>query len=1241
MQRPLGLRFRRAASFWVSLCSVLAFFTLQAAITSRARAQEGSGPSGSFQDANKTLEWNISGASVGRHRFSPANRYWTAVDTKVTSRKVTFSGTLRAAVNPRSVTSGSLWASLRAGDRRAEVRWPDASKGESGNMGRGFPITEKQLPFSLTLEVNPGERVYAEASAAIIGGIAEYDKLYLDFEPLPVDAAPASSEEPAPLDESERDLTQWVLLGGGGAAALAAAAAAIARARARAKSGQDQAPAYILQLSTQAVRLAPGQRAPLGVAAWRVDPSGGYQSAGEATITLTPSDPALVISPASGTGTVQATLCLQGAPAAAQLTLAVTATASGAQIDASVQVEVGGGCSLEVLSTPDHKNQLRPDTGDGLFLWARVVDPGAPAGDPRLLDALKEIRFDRDPNDGWLDPSADDTRDGWRLIYITARNPQPHLVGTPQAPKPPAGEAVRISAVVNGQTLAATFPIALVTSSLELDLDRITFVSEQRESFQINAWVENAGGAPWQFDAAYGNPRGGPAERLSDVSVRPIDAGRAVIELPGPIVELKPREKNLDSTLIVKARQGQETPLERHVGVQLVQEGLFVERGLNEDGYCRIRADGSVDVSVEFGCYVRDPATGVLAVAKEALGDLEFLDIPEQEQKTLNVLEVLKLDFAFDDLVTNIPLGRYRITSSREIPGAGDVIPAAVLVRVRGRTDEAFQGVLKLGIETHGIGPQFPDWQAEYRKCLVTIDKHVPVGHREKLRALLEARKMTLGAEGLHELRRKIYRIAQNLILAEGASGYESAAYWDGGIAEVLEWTEWAGGMAFSAVAATFTGPFAPFYGITKTLCMNALRSYQEGKSLGQFIWESFNGLFRAAEGKLIDVDRLSKWVGDNRAVAWGLFVSYHFLYNLYQTKSVIEALKAALREVRDELIVNWLVAKVKAEGKARGYEEMPPVVSKLRKGITKNDQGQPIASKADVLEVMGDPQAVRSLKDAPPDVQQAFERRRQAIYAAHDQKLRQHVADKLGVHVSQVRVDDFRTPGATGSSINTDRDYRVLKQAGTDASGKPQWLEVDLREWREKSYEIFGEVTDKPANVDATTWADQKQQRGTSKVDIEASPSYSDQGIDPRTGKRIRVAPNIIKVEHGEGKLDDPEALGNMYHRKVTGQEQLDRVPEAYAQCKKTVTTLQKVREGYEKQGYEVGQLPENIRRGMDVVRGAKVDQRATPEVVAETNRKIREAGFQDLNDFSNKMAAQFSSLKWAKLKPWYRRWF
>jgi hypothetical protein len=1061
---------------------------------------------------------------------------------------------------------------------------------------------------------------------------------------------------PTPPPPPDDDAMDWVtVIVGGLTSALVIAIVNRMRKKKKAKEAQDakdkkdgkkpekdkkkekEDEHYIIQFNKKALKISEDKSDNLIVTVYRVTLSAGQQPAHNATIILTASDTAITSSNSQSKSSLNTQIGLQGLAAAPTVFLNVTVTAGDKTYNASIPVQIEQeNWHIDIVKLPDGKKGIRPGAKDGIFLYARASVKGLkthPDADKytELLDFKEES--------SWLDLGEKVFEKGWMKIYVEASNPD----AVRNSISMPEEASVLVSLKVNNKLIQERVKISLLKAELDVDKDRLCFVAgSKKQQLTFRAFVNGASeNEEWQFKAAYKADYGGDTKVLSDISMERLGPEQVAFTLTGPLIQPKKGEKEIRETLAIFAQvEDHEEPLERHVNVVIRQEGLYLEKGLDSNNEIVLVADGKIDKVLEFGLYVWDENLKDVVVPKTELSNLNF-QLGSKEQTAVNVIDVLNLQTKFEDLVYNIPWGRYRFKSDQEIPGIGEIITAPFVAKATVNGKE-FSVEFALSVKTYGIGPDFPEWQKAYENCIYTINYHVPDGDaRKRLHDVLEKRKMTLGHEGLNEFRKQIWKIASNLILAEGEKGYKSLERWASAITYVLEWAEWMGNIAFNVLAAYYLKGYAPVASIAKGVMINAIICYREGGSAEDFFWKQLEqqlwGLCSAAEGRVIDVDKLEKWLGVNKAYAWLIFVSYHFVVNLYRTESVVEAIKQAAREARDEILVSWLLKKVQAEGETRGYKvppkEVMATINKVKDAIKTDFAGNKYVDKKTVIEIMQDPQKVRTLKNhAPMDVQLAFERTRSGIQKAHDADLIAWISKTKGIPPQNIKIDDFRTPGAQGFSLNTDRDYRVVVRGGKGADGKDMWIELNTKDWANKSKEFFGKHSDKPTGMSDDDWARKCQQMPTDKYHIEASPDYSDQAIDTRTGRKITVEPNIMKVKAGKGKLIDPDALGNMYHEKVNASIRDNNIPESYAQAKKGVESLKKVRKGYQKQGLDVGEIPDNIKKGMEIVEKAPVDDTATPARLENINKQLQSHGFRDLNDFSQKMSGQFGSLKNAK---------
>lgn len=229
----------------------------------------------------------------------------------------------------------------------------------------------------------------------------------------------------------------------------------------------------------------------------------------------------------------------------------------------------------------------------------------------------------------------------------------------------------------------------------------------------------------------------------------------------------------------------------------------------------------------------------------------------------------------------------------------------------------------------------------------------------------------------------------------------------------------------------------------------------------------------------------------------------------------------------------------------------------------------------------------------------------------------------------------EVRSPGSDGTSLNTDRDYRVCYKDVDPKTGQKVWIEIDRRAWEMESNRSFAEATGGPTHPPeaAAQWAKDHQQLPTDRTHPEASVDFSDQGLikDPKTGAWIetQIKPNIEMVRSGQSTLVDADGLGKMYENKVTDAfKQGQPTTEAYVQADKAVRDLVQCRTGYMAQDYKMPPLPDNLRDGMQIVQRGASDP-SNPAAWQAADAELRQAGFTGgLPDFMQQMRGQFGAL-------------
>jgi len=925
--------------------------------------------------------------------------------------------------------------------------------------------------------------------------------------------------------------------------------------------------------------------------------------------------------------------------------------------------EASGGASGEYLQfAAEPRTSLLADGKDGVYLKARAL----PQAGEKPADAdsrTQQIRFAAEgPGKDWVDFGKPTTESGWLRVFIQASNPNTVRGSS----KPPETLTLVASYVESGKTRSKTLTLKVIPNA-EIDAkpDLVEFSIKSGTTAQVKVVLDNPGSEKWAFRTSYAKK----SRPLALASIKPLDASHALLTLKEAGLEPLHDGSNKEfADLSIFAEQKGRDPLERIIKVSVSQEGLFLDP-LGRDETSRsykVLADGkAVARDVDFRIFAPDPKSGRienLTRSAEILRSVSVECLEPPESVAGRLIEAGKLEWSLAGIrPSNQPSGILRLRFAKELPSDGRVVPCEFRLSYVTAKDESYTALLRVGIQTSADGPGGRDWQIELERCQTIIRKFVPLSYQGKLTQLLDRRSRTLGPEGLKALRSRLWSVAQLLTLAEGGRGYEDEARWANYITETLDWTQWAGDMAFQAAVGSVTGPYGSVgAGMLKGFVISAINAYQEGQTPEQWLWANLGIVYGVVEGKVIDPDFFAKMGVEKKAKVWALFVSYHFLKNLYNGETVVSALKKTTFEVASNRLGAWLGEELKKSrpvpvDSTAGPSRAPdagaarPVVAdavvQVRRNMVTTPDGRTYAGQETVLDIMRDPSKVRALKAGPADAREAFSNTRESIYRQHDAQVVQHIRDTMpDMRYRMVRVVEFRTPGQDGTSLNTDRDYRACYYAGRDPNtGREQWIEIPRRHWEDRSYRTFAELTGGPADdpVRAREWAAEHQQLATDKSHIEASRAFSDQATvwNPATRQfeRVQVTSNVSQVsrERLPGvDVDDPHSLGQMYVVKVTDARFRH---EAIVQANKAVGTFVEIRQAYNVQGRAIGEVPQRLRNGMEAISEARralerdPNQR-DPAAIAQAEKVLRENGFSNLNDFMRALSAQFESLKTMK---------
>ncbi|MCX6944612.1 MAG: hypothetical protein NT173_07600 [Opitutales bacterium] len=572
---------------------------------------------------------------------------------------------------------------------------------------------------------------------------------------------------------------------------------------------------------------------------------------------------------------------------------------------------------LEFATDPAGKQSLRADGKDGVYVKARALP--APGEKPESVAARTQaITFaSAGPAKAWVDFGAPAVDGPWKKVYLQASNPD-KVRGS--AIPPPAVE-LQATLKTAEQTLTKSLTLALTPNpTIDAKPDLVEFTLQSGQTAEVKVSLENPGPEKWQFRTEYE-----PTSRaLAKAAIKATDASQAVLTLKEAGLEALHDGSNTEyATLRILAEQKDREPLERDIKVAVAQEGLFVA-STGRDAQTRrfnVTADGKASPrDIDFRIFAQDPTSKrILNLTKNpatlAQVTVECLEDPASLAGRL--IAAGQLTWKLAGLrSSNQPSAILRLACARELPSDGRTVPCDFRITYTGGQDESFSALVTVGLVTTANGPGGRDWQIELEKCQTIIRKFVPAAYQPKMRELLDRRKQTLGPEGLHALRERIWVAAAELTLGEGGRGYADEARWANYITESLEWTQWAGDLAFTAAIGTVTGPYGAMGASSlKGMILSALTAYQDGQTPEEWLWGNLSTIPGILEGKVIDPDTFEQLGMQHKAKIWAVFVSYHFLKNLYQGQTVVESLKSTAKEVAGNLLGSWLGTEVKKNG--------------------------------------------------------------------------------------------------------------------------------------------------------------------------------------------------------------------------------------------------------------------------------------------------------------------------------------
>ena len=345
------------------LAAATALAGLLVAIGPAAAANPDAGSGGisdSAEGGGFNVSYSLSGVTPGPGD-TPSRRSGT-----VTSDTVTLTGSASFTIGEGFVTYLAMSANLYVSGGASEAeKWPPP--GVDGAVG-GTTVT---MPFSLTIKVppvpdppptvdpfdlvdpsaSPTAPPYATVTFSVsarncndsgVCGGPEWDGIFLVF------------ATPKGLSVGVGAVDWVATVGALGAVAAAAAAFGFVPGSTRGADGNgdrsqtgDRRRRYVLQLSADRIEARSDRPGTLEAQVWEVGSDGSVAGA-NAAITMTASLPELVVSPASGTGSLASSISVVGPPTSGTGTLTVVASAEGLEMRATAEVAVGADYELVI-----------------------------------------------------------------------------------------------------------------------------------------------------------------------------------------------------------------------------------------------------------------------------------------------------------------------------------------------------------------------------------------------------------------------------------------------------------------------------------------------------------------------------------------------------------------------------------------------------------------------------------------------------------------------------------------------------------------------------------------------------------------------------------------------------------------------------------------------------------------------------------------------------------------------------
>ncbi|GAB4277552.1 MAG: hypothetical protein Kow0029_20300 [Candidatus Rifleibacteriota bacterium] len=611
----------------------------------------------------------------------------------------------------------------------------------------------------------------------------------------------------------------------------------------------------------------------------------------------------------------------------------------------------------------------------------------------------------------------------------------------------------------------------------------------------------------------------------------------------------------------------------------------------------------------------------------------------------------------------------FKVRTKRLLPGQGESYFATAWL-----CDNNGQKLLAvpLMLDVDLMQNQSRAWEIELERCRAIISR-LPLQHQQRLLAMVERESTFLGAKGLYELRKQIWKAGQALWEAEGLSGYESVERWAGFIENSLNFAQWAGRMATDALIANKLkiGVFSAMaVGEIYDLVLSGIRAYQYDKTFDQWLeecfWEEIKEMFIDMGATALDPDKFVAKFGKNKKVvviAWSVQFGYHFIANLTLHKlSVIDAAQKAAATVATASALKFLAHKMgDVAGKKGltaenfdytaaeiGWKDAKKKVAEFENALkTGNKQ----ALRQKMLAIQSDKFALKEINKWPKEIRQSYNNEIGKMYASIDKRVKKKIIQDLRSQGIDVSNKDLNMTNATNAKntikVGSDRDISV-EYSYVDKKGRQVTVEYPKEKLRDVyGRELYRTVGHKNAkNLAPDDLMEKYDQYALDSTDAEAyglkrkkfmiqeiegqkivrvelensdfAKAMNKNGLAPKFDDSLQIGMTVsYKGKHWFNKASDAIKAGNLVEGESFKMEGMSQLVKQYKNIYKPRRDL------IDMMGKK--QVDDSIMRKLIGMMEKAVNLEKSPTYVESL---VKKSGFSSLNEFADAFGGRIATM-------------